>query len=130
MKKKTILHIIKYISVLNNSILNTEITIANNLEQVIKSDTLNSIGHIIFKQINALGVNTSIIQSLLDVLETTSINNLNVAIEDLDVYINDFLLKFKDNISNENNEVFILITYTQEIRDLLQIELDSLKEKQ
>ena len=129
MKKKTMYNIIKYISILNNSILKTETVIADKLEQALKTDSLNVIGYTIFKQISTLGVTNSVIQALLDVLETTSITNLDIAIENLDIYINEFLLPFKDNINNENNEVFVLITYTQQIKDLLQTELDNLKKK-
>jgi len=129
MKKKTILHIIRYISVLNNSMLETESVIADKLKYAVKYDSLsNSVGITVLKSLSALGVTTNVIQALLDVLENTSENNLDIAIEHLDVFINDFLLKFKDNINNKNNEVFILITYTQEIKDLLKTELNNLKD--
>ena len=128
MKKKTILHIIRYISVLNNSMLETESVIADKLKYAVKYDSLsNSVGITVLKSLSALGVTTNVIQALLDVLENTSENNLNIAIEHLDVFINGFLLKFKDNISNDNNEIYLLVSYTQEIKDLLKTELDNLK---
>jgi len=124
MKKKTMLHIIKYISILNNNVLKTESVMSDKLEQAIKSDTLNSVSYTIFRQITTLGINTNVMEALLNVLENISKKNLNEAIYCLHLYINSFLLQFKDD---KNKEICILITYTQEVKDLLQIELDNLK---
>jgi len=129
MKKKTIHHIIKYISILNNSILKTEVIIVNKLKYAVDSNSLDSINITILKSLSALRVNTNIVQVLLDVLEDISKDNLNIAIEHLDIFINDFLIKFKDNICTDNNEIYLLVFYTQEIKDLLKIELDKLKGK-
>ena len=124
MKKKTMLHIIKYISILNNNVLKTESVMSDKLEQAIKSDTLNSVSYTIFRQITTLGINTNVMEALLNVLENSSKKNLNEVIYCLHLYINSSLLQFKDD---KNKEICILITYTQEVKDLLQIELDNLK---
>jgi len=129
MKKKIIYFIIKYISVLNNSILKTELIIVNKLKYAVEIKKLDSEITSILRSLGAIKITTKVTQALLDALENTSKDNLNTAIEYLNIFVDGFLLKFKDNIYNDNNEIYLLVSYTQEIKDLLRTELDNLKEK-